>query len=215
MGTSRRRRFGAPFAVCAESESGLRYPRYKRQPLSVSRRMQRTSRIQSEGRRYRGRWRRFHRRPGARIPPESAARADQRNRKPRWRVGRQSVRRNAHTKARRSETKLGQNRLTPPHTTAAFSLFCQVWLLVSEGAQVTISQLVLRLLVCISVFLPIASSSAQQIPENTYQDLHWRMIGPFRGGRTRAATGIPSQPNVFYMGQVNGGVWKSDDYGRT
>ncbi|MGA9305740.1 MAG: glycoside hydrolase [Candidatus Sulfotelmatobacter sp.] len=41
------------------------------------------------------------------------------------------------------------------------------------------------------------------------------MIGPLRGGRTRAATGVPSQPNVFYMGQVNGGVWKSDDYGRT
>jgi photosystem II stability/assembly factor-like uncharacterized protein len=56
---------------------------------------------------------------------------------------------------------------------------------------------------------------AQQVPENTYQDLHWRMIGPFRGGRTRAASGVPSQPNVFYMGQVNGGVWKSDDYGRT
>jgi photosystem II stability/assembly factor-like uncharacterized protein len=58
-------------------------------------------------------------------------------------------------------------------------------------------------------------SAAQQIPENTYQELHWRMIGPFRGGRTRAATGVPSQPNVFYIGQVNGGVWKSDDYGRT
>jgi photosystem II stability/assembly factor-like uncharacterized protein len=79
----------------------------------------------------------------------------------------------------------------------------------------TASQLVLRLLLCISVFLPVASSSAQQVPENTYQDLHWRMIGPFRGGRTRAATGVPNQPNVFYMGQVNGGVWKSDDYGRT
>ena len=79
----------------------------------------------------------------------------------------------------------------------------------------TVPQAVLRLLVCISIFLPVASSSAQQIPENTYQELHWRMIGPFRGGRTRAATGVPSQPNVFYMGQVNGGVWKSDDYGRT
>ena len=41
------------------------------------------------------------------------------------------------------------------------------------------------------------------------------MIGPFRGGRTRAAAGVPSQPNVFYVGQVNGGVWKSDDFGRT
>jgi photosystem II stability/assembly factor-like uncharacterized protein len=46
-------------------------------------------------------------------------------------------------------------------------------------------------------------------------DMHWRMIGPFRGGRTRAAAGVPDQPNVFYIGQVDGGVWKSDDYGRT
>lgn len=41
------------------------------------------------------------------------------------------------------------------------------------------------------------------------------MIGPFRGGRTRAASGVPSEPNVFYVGQVDGGVWKTDDYGRT
>ncbi len=41
------------------------------------------------------------------------------------------------------------------------------------------------------------------------------MIGPFRGGRTRAVAGVPSQPNVFYMGAVNGGVWRSNDYGRT
>jgi photosystem II stability/assembly factor-like uncharacterized protein len=59
------------------------------------------------------------------------------------------------------------------------------------------------------------AARAQQYPLSTYQELHWRMIGPFRGGRTRAATGVPSEPNVFYVGQVNGGVWKSDDYGRT
>src|SRR5437899_8503620 len=41
------------------------------------------------------------------------------------------------------------------------------------------------------------------------------MVGPLRGGRTRALAGVPSQPNVFYMAQVNGGVWKTDDYGRT
>jgi photosystem II stability/assembly factor-like uncharacterized protein len=46
-------------------------------------------------------------------------------------------------------------------------------------------------------------------------EMHWRMIGPFRGGRTRAVAGVPDQPNVFYIGQVNGGVWKSTDYGRT
>lgn len=45
--------------------------------------------------------------------------------------------------------------------------------------------------------------------------LRWRNIGPYRGGRTRAITGVPSQPNVFYMAPVNGGVFKSTDYGRT
>ena len=58
-------------------------------------------------------------------------------------------------------------------------------------------------------------SQAQQVPESTYQELRWRMIGPFRGGRARAVAGVPSQPNVFYIGQVNGGVWRSNDYGRT
>lgn len=41
------------------------------------------------------------------------------------------------------------------------------------------------------------------------------MIGPFRGGRTVGAIGIPTQPNVFFFGHNNGGVWKTDDYGRT
>jgi photosystem II stability/assembly factor-like uncharacterized protein len=59
------------------------------------------------------------------------------------------------------------------------------------------------------------SSTAQQYPESTYQELRWRMIGPTRGGRTRASAGVPGQPNVFYVGQVNGGVWKTDDAGRT
>ncbi|HEX9248722.1 MAG TPA: hypothetical protein VF856_04445, partial [Gemmatimonadaceae bacterium] len=44
--------------------------------------------------------------------------------------------------------------------------------------------------------------------------LEWRMIGPFRGGRTIGATGVRGQPNVFYVGVNNGGVWKTTDYGR-
>ena len=56
---------------------------------------------------------------------------------------------------------------------------------------------------------------AQAYPPIMFQELRWRMVGPFRGGRTRAVAGVPSQPNVFYMGAVNGGVWKSTDYGRT
>jgi photosystem II stability/assembly factor-like uncharacterized protein len=71
------------------------------------------------------------------------------------------------------------------------------------------------ILLLLSLITLLSTPTWAQVPENTYQELHWRMIGPFRGGRTRAAAGVPSQPNVFYMGQVNGGVWKSDDYGRT
>jgi photosystem II stability/assembly factor-like uncharacterized protein len=71
----------------------------------------------------------------------------------------------------------------------------------------------LALLACLS-FSP-AFLLAQEYAPTTLPEMHWRMIGPFRGGRTRAATGVPSQPNVFYVGQGDGGVWKSDDYGRT
>jgi photosystem II stability/assembly factor-like uncharacterized protein len=76
------------------------------------------------------------------------------------------------------------------------------------------SHAVLRLIVSVVVLLS-AVAGWTQVPESLYQELHWRMIGPFRGGRTRAAAGVPSQPNVFYVAQVNGGVWKTDDYGRT
>ncbi|MHB1023301.1 MAG: WD40/YVTN/BNR-like repeat-containing protein [Acidobacteriaceae bacterium] len=62
--------------------------------------------------------------------------------------------------------------------------------------------------------LPTAACLAAE-PASPMPQMHWRMIGPFRGGRTRAAVGVPDQPNVFYVGQVDGGVWKSTDYGRT
>jgi len=48
-----------------------------------------------------------------------------------------------------------------------------------------------------------------------YQSLRYRLIGPFRASRTVGGVGVPSQPNVFYAGVNNGGVWKTDDYGRT
>lgn len=43
--------------------------------------------------------------------------------------------------------------------------------------------------------------------------LQWRSIGPSIGGRVVAVAGVPSKPNLFYMGGVEGGVWKSTDYG--
>jgi photosystem II stability/assembly factor-like uncharacterized protein len=72
-------------------------------------------------------------------------------------------------------------------------------------------QSILGLLLGLSFF----AAAAQGNPGGQVPELHWRLVGPFRGGRTRAATGVPGQPNVFYVGQVNGGVWKTNDYGRT
>ncbi len=58
-------------------------------------------------------------------------------------------------------------------------------------------------------------ASAQTVPLDRYDCLRWRCIGPYRGGRTVGATGVPGKPNVFYIGVNNGGVWKTTDYGRT
>ena len=57
--------------------------------------------------------------------------------------------------------------------------------------------------------------SDPQFPLSLYANLEWRCIGPFRGGRTVAATGVPGKPNFFYIGVNNGGVWKTTDAGRT
>jgi photosystem II stability/assembly factor-like uncharacterized protein len=56
---------------------------------------------------------------------------------------------------------------------------------------------------------------AQQVDPALYQNMRWRLIGPFRGGRTVAITGIPGSSNVFYMAANNGGVWKTTDSGWT
>jgi photosystem II stability/assembly factor-like uncharacterized protein len=65
-----------------------------------------------------------------------------------------------------------------------------------------------------AVSLAPARGEAQQPDPSLYSQLRWRLVGPFRGGRTVAAVGVPQQPNVFYNGVNNGGVWKTTDYGR-
>jgi photosystem II stability/assembly factor-like uncharacterized protein len=55
----------------------------------------------------------------------------------------------------------------------------------------------------------------QQIDRSLYSSLEWRMIGPFRAGRTVGASGVRGQPNVFYVGVNDGGVWKTTDFGHT
>ncbi len=70
-------------------------------------------------------------------------------------------------------------------------------------------------LLCAGIGVLGSASLSAQSAAPGLQEMHWRMIGPFRGGRTRAATGVAGQPNLFYVGQVDGGVWRSTDYGRT
>ncbi len=70
------------------------------------------------------------------------------------------------------------------------------------------------LLSAVLATVPIVAQS-QGIDPAMYSSLRYRLIGPFRGGRTVGAAGIPDQPNVFYVGVNNGGVWKTTDAGRT
>src|SRR5215472_507930 len=73
------------------------------------------------------------------------------------------------------------------------------------------------------VFLSVGTSHAvaqqqaglQAYDPSLYSGLRWRMVGPFRGGRVNAVTGVPGQPSTFYFGSVGGGVWKSTNSGRT
>ncbi len=60
---------------------------------------------------------------------------------------------------------------------------------------------------------PVAAGTA--LASDAMHGLRWRHIGPFRAGRTKSAVGVTQQPNVFYIGPTNGGVWKTTDYGRT
>src|SRR6187402_989309 len=72
----------------------------------------------------------------------------------------------------------------------------------------------LLLLIIITCFLIQDIVTAQSVDPSFYNSMRWRMIGPHRGGRTVGAVGVPQQPNVFYIGVNNGGVWKTTDYGR-
>src|SRR5580700_2706367 len=63
--------------------------------------------------------------------------------------------------------------------------------------------------------LTTSAAGAQRLPASYFTALHWRLIGPFRGGRALAVTGVPGEPNHFYFGAVDGGIWESLDAGRT
>src|SRR5579863_3486778 len=62
------------------------------------------------------------------------------------------------------------------------------------------------------LFLAV-SAIAQSVPAELVNGLKWRLIGPFRGGRAVAVTGVPGDSTTFYFGAVNGGIWKTTDAG--
>src|SRR2546425_7062386 len=67
----------------------------------------------------------------------------------------------------------------------------------------------------VGLLLLVPNISAQQLDTSLYSGLRWRLIGPFRGGRINAVSGVPGQPETFYYGSVGGGVWKTNNAGRT
>ena len=70
--------------------------------------------------------------------------------------------------------------------------------------------------VVILVLLLLALNvNTQQLEPNLYSNLRWRMLGPFRAGRVNAVSGVVGQPDTFYFGSVGGGLWKSQNAGRT
>src|SRR5579862_1995923 len=72
-----------------------------------------------------------------------------------------------------------------------------------------------RLLLALLATSLLRLASAQPVDPSYFNDLHWRLIGPYRGGRAVAACGVPGQPETFLFGAVGGGVWKSENAGRT
>jgi len=54
-----------------------------------------------------------------------------------------------------------------------------------------------------------------QYPVELYSSMEYRLVGPFRGGRSAAVTGVPGEPNLFYFGATGGGVWKTTNGGRS
>src|SRR5437868_11572 len=72
-----------------------------------------------------------------------------------------------------------------------------------------------KLLLALPLLGAAAALQAASVDPRLFQELKWRSVGPFRGGRVLAVAGDPRDPKRFYFGAVNGGVWRTDDAGRT
>ncbi len=84
-----------------------------------------------------------------------------------------------------------------------------------------------KLIILLLLFLVVAPGFAQKkgtsapakssttYDEKLYNALEWRSIGPYRGGRADAVTGVPGKPNLFYFGATGGGIWRTTDAGNS
>ena len=61
------------------------------------------------------------------------------------------------------------------------------------------------------VFVAIPFESLAQVDQAIYDAMEYRLVGPFRGGRSAAVTGVPGKPNLFYFGATGGGIWQTND----
>jgi photosystem II stability/assembly factor-like uncharacterized protein len=93
------------------------------------------------------------------------------------------------------------------HLAAAAATLCAVATLGAPAASAATAATVLD--------TPGATAPAPAFPPALGGALGWRLIGPFRGGRALAVSGVASQPETFYFGAVGGGLWRSDDAGNT
>jgi len=73
----------------------------------------------------------------------------------------------------------------------------------------------MRVATIFGLFAVLVAQAAHSVDPALFQDLNWRSIGPYRGGRVLAVSGVPGDARHFYFGSVNGGVWETNDAGRT
>src|SRR5262245_41696584 len=72
-----------------------------------------------------------------------------------------------------------------------------------------------RAVLSVGAILVSVVAAAQPFDPSLYGDLRWRLIGPFRGGWGTVAEGVADDPATYYAGIATGGIWKTEDAGRT
>src|SRR5579864_1917865 len=82
------------------------------------------------------------------------------------------------------------------------------------GSELSTIKTLAAALLLAQLALP-APSRASGVDPATYSSLHWRELGPFRGGWASVIAGVPTRPDTFYFGASGGGAWRTDDAGRT